>query len=242
MNGLRGAVGLLTILPVGRGLDWQGAAMVPWFPVVGLILGGLWVGFDALAGWAFPPALRAGLDVLCLMVLTGGLHMDGLADTADGILSHRGKEKALDIMKDSRIGAWGVLAVVSVLALKGLALSGPFLGARWLSLLLVPAYGRLAMVLAISVLPYGRGKEGIASDLFQGKRAWAWVPGAALVGVGSAFLGWPGILLINGAFLLAVVLVLSLYRSRMGCVTGDMLGALGEVTETALLVSLAVRW
>ncbi len=241
MNGLRGAIGLLTILPAGRGLGWQGAAMVPWFPLVGLFLGGLWAGFDTVAGLAFSPLLRAGLDVIFLMVLTGGLHLDGLADTADGILSHRDKEEALRIMKDSRIGAWGVLALVSVLALKGLALSGPLPGERWNSLLLVPAYGRLAMVLAISILPYGRGEEGIASDLFQEKKWWAWAPGAVLVGVGSAFLGWPGILLINGAFLLAVVLVLSLYRSRMGCVTGDMLGALGEVTETALLVSLAMR-
>ena len=241
MNGLRGAIGLLTILPAGRGLGWQGAAMVPWFPLVGLILGGLWAGFDAVAGLVFTPPLRAGLDVLFLMALTGGLHLDGLADTADGILSHRDREEALRIMKDSRIGAWGVLALVSVLALKGLALSGPLPGERWISLLLVPAYGRLAMVLAIWILPYGRGEEGIASELFSGKGTGQWVPGAAVLGAGSILLGWPAILVINGAFLAVVALIISFYRSRMGCVTGDMLGALGEVTETALLIAVAIH-
>jgi adenosylcobinamide-GDP ribazoletransferase len=242
MRGLRAALGFMTILPVGRDEGWQGGLTLFWLPVVGLILGGLWAAFDAGAGVLFPLPLRAGLDVLFMTVVTGGLHLDGLADTADGILSHRGRQEALRIMKDSHIGTWGVLAIVTVLGLRFLALSEGPLTHRFLTLVLVPAYGRLAMVLGVQLLPYGRGTEGMAHGLFSGKGWRRSIVPVILVGTGSASLGWPELLLINASFVLATASVLCFYRRRMGCITGDMLGALGEVTESALLVALAGRW
>ncbi|MGQ9653797.1 MAG: adenosylcobinamide-GDP ribazoletransferase [Thermodesulfobacteriota bacterium] len=242
MRGLRAALGFMTILPVGDGDRWRAGFTVAWLPVVGLILGGLWAAFDAVAGVLFPLPLRAGLDVLFMVVVTGGLHLDGLADTADGILSHRGPEEALRIMKDSRIGTWGVLAVVAVLGLKFQALSEGPLGQRALTLALVPAYGRLAMALGVELLPYGRGTEGMAHGLFSGKGWRQCTIPVLLVGGSSTLLGWRDALLVNAFFVLATACVLCFYHRRMRCITGDMLGALGEVTECALLVALAGRW
>ncbi|MEW6439908.1 MAG: adenosylcobinamide-GDP ribazoletransferase [bacterium] len=243
MRALMAALGFLTILPVGRGAAGLPApSMLPWFPVAGLIVGGLWLGFDQAVGRLLPSALRAVLDMGFVVVLTGGLHLDGLADTADGLLSHRGRQEALRIMKDSRIGTWGVLALLFVLGTKTLALHELLLRGEPHGLVLVPVYGRAAMLAGIFFLPYGRGEEGIGSLLFERSgRQDPWVKaGIVLLLAGSvALLGRGGAVALNAAFLGGVALVLLAYRSRMGCVTGDMLGALGEITETILLVVLA---
>lgn len=212
--------------------------MLPWFPVVGMILGGLWAGFDAMVGWVFPSALRGALDAFFLVLLSGGLHLDGLADTADGLLNHGSRDTALEIMKDSRIGTWGALALLAVLGFKTLALSQPFLWDRNIILICTPVYGRVAMLIGIWVLPYGRQK-GMASDLFNGSRGISLLPGVIILGLGSILLEWPGPVLINGLFIGVVALLLGFFWLRVRCVTGDMLGALGEITEAALLVAVA---
>lgn len=211
--------------------------MLAWFPVAGLILGALWAFFDMAVGRIFPFGMRAAVDVLFMVLLTGGLHLDGLADTMDGLLSHRGREDALRIMKDSRIGTWGVLALIFALGLKAAALSQSLADHRFFLLLLVPAYGRLAMLIGMWALPYGRKEEGIAHRLFKDKPRLGWLPGALLVAAGSLLTGWFGFLVLNATFLLTVSLVLSRYKKKLGTVTGDMLGALGEITETALLIA-----
>lgn len=241
-RGLWEAISFLTVIPLARKAARPGPWMLSWLPAVGGLIGALWTGFDLLAGMLFPPALRCWMDVLFLVGITGGLHLDGLADTADGLLSHRGREEALRIMRDSRIGTWGVLALVWVLLLKGLALneiSGP---ARLLALLLIPAYGRLAMLVALHLLPYGRGQEGIAHSMVTNSRGIHWVWWVGILVAGSVGLGWPEALLFNVAFGLVMLAGLCLYSYRMGCITGDMAGALGEVTETGLLLSLTLRW
>ncbi|MBF0476467.1 MAG: adenosylcobinamide-GDP ribazoletransferase [Deltaproteobacteria bacterium] len=241
MNGLRGALDFFTILPGCGGVGWQGAKMLPWFPVVGLILGVIYALADALLGLIFPPALQAALVVLMMTVLTGGLHLDGLADTADGLLSHRTREDALRIMKDSRIGVWGVLALIFVLGLKTLALAQVMVGPRYLILILVPAYGRLAMLAGIGVLPYGRGEEGLAHSIFGDSERIPFSPGGLGVLAGSLVLGWPGALFINVTFFATLIFILFWYRHRLGAITGDMLGALGEIIEAVLLVALAFK-
>ncbi len=214
--------------------------MLPWFPVVGLALGGMWALWDALLGPGVTPVLRGALDALVLVLLTGGLHLDGLADAADGLFSHRGREEALRIMRDSRIGTWGVLALIFVLGLKVTALSSPLSSPRWVGLVLVPAYGRLAMVAGILSLPYGRGEDGLAHSFFSRMRPWTCLPGAAVVLGGSLLLEWAEATVVNTAFVVGLIFLLRMYGKRMGCITGDMLGALGETMETLLLVSLAL--
>lgn len=241
MKGFLEAVSFLTIIPVPGAAMKPGPQSLKWLPAVGLLLGGLWGFFDLLTGPFLGPGLRAALDVLFLVALTGGLHLDGLADTADGFFSRRGKEEALRIMKDSRIGTWGVLALVSVLGLKALALMDLPQEACLVTLILTPAYGRLAMLVSLRLLPYGRGEEGIAHELLRGSDGIHWIWWSGILLLGSLALGWPEALVLNLAFGVVLLGCLSLYSSRMGCITGDMAGALGEITETGILIALALR-
>ena len=98
------AIQFLTILPLGARGTYAPRAMIPWFPAVGLLLGLLLALFDMLVSHLWAPPAAAALDVVLLMVLTGALHLDGLGDTADGLYGHRPAARALEIMKDSRIG------------------------------------------------------------------------------------------------------------------------------------------
>ena len=141
MKNLFAAIRFITILPAGRSEHFDAMGMVPWFPVAGLLLGALLAVFDLAAARLWPVSAVSILDVILLAILTGAFHLDGLGDTADGLFSHRPRERILEIMKDSRIGVMGVVAVVSVLAVKWAGISG--LGAnRTALLILVPAYAR----------------------------------------------------------------------------------------------------
>ncbi len=241
MKGLLDAVCFLTIIPIPGSRMRPGAGSLGWFPAVGLLLGGLWGSFDLVAGFFLSPTLRAAMDVIFLGALTGGLHLDGLADTADGFFSRREKEEALRIMKDSRIGTWGVLALLAVLGLKTLAILDLPQQVRFLCLVLVPAYGRLSMLVGLRLLPYGRGQEGIAHELLSGSGGIHWIWWTGILLAASLALGWPEVLILNMAFGVMLLGCLCLYSSRMGCITGDMAGALGEITETGILIALALK-
>lgn len=241
MRGFLEAISFLTIIPMPGSSMKPGPGSLKWLPAVGLLLGGLWGCFDLLAGSFLSPGLRSAIDVLFLAALTGGLHLDGLADTADGFFSRRGREEALRIMKDSHIGTWGVLALFFVLGLKALALMDLPQDGRLVILALTPAYGRLAMLVGLRLLPYGRGEEGIAHELASGSGGIHWIWWAGILLLGSLSLGWPEALLLNLAYGVVLLGCLSLYSSRMSCITGDMAGALGEITETAILIALTLR-
>jgi adenosylcobinamide-GDP ribazoletransferase len=135
MKNLFAAIRFITILPAGKSEHFDALGMVPWFPVVGLLLGALLAVFDLAASHLWPVSTVSILDVILLAILTGAFHLDGLGDTADGLLSHRLRERILEIMKDSRIGVMGMVAVVSVLAVKWAGISG--LGANRTALLIL---------------------------------------------------------------------------------------------------------
>lgn len=238
MKGFFCTLEFLTVLPVRMRGRWEDVNMPVWFPAAGLVLGLLWATCHSLLGQVFPVPLRAWLDVLVLVVLTGGLHLDGLADTADGLLAHRGPERALEIMRDSRSGVWGVLALVAVLGLKGTALASMWeAGISAAVLILIPAWARLAMLFVMHGLPYGRGTDGISHTMVDlPLRRWMW--GAALAGIGFALLPWIQAVTMIACFGATVFLVLRWYRRSVGCYTGDMLGAIGEIVETVLLVGV----
>jgi adenosylcobinamide-GDP ribazoletransferase len=212
--------------------------MIGWFPIVGLLLGLLLAGFDAVVVRLWDRPVAAVLEVVLLALVTGALHLDGLGDTADGLYGRKPAEKALAIMKDSRIGAMALVTVVAVLALKGAGLAA-LQKDRFLLLLLIPAYARGAMLFAIRGLPYGRG-AGTGFDLFATPLAGRDFGGLLLVAGLSLLLGWRAILL-NLFFALLVVATMAYYRRKIGCVTGDMLGAMAEVTEGALFVLMAMK-
>ena len=237
MKGLFSAIGFLSVLPARRDGVFDPGPMIAWFPVVGLILGAILAIFDHVALSLWPASVAAVLDVALLAVLTGALHLDGLGDTADGIFSHRPREVALAIMKDSRVGAMGLIAVILGLALKwgGLASVGAH---RAAVICLVPAFARASMMLAIRFLPYGRPEGGTGRDFFGAPLKWRafW---ALLLTVALALgLGTTGLRLILGFAAVTGGLIL-FYRLKMGCVTGDMLGAMTEVNEAALFLLAA---
>jgi adenosylcobinamide-GDP ribazoletransferase len=239
------AVRFLTILPVPAG--WTGdkqtlARSVPCFPLVGLVIGLIATGFDYAVGLALPILPASALTIILLICLTGGLHMDGLADTADGFFSARPREKMMDIMRDSRIGVMGVLAVVFVVLLKVTLLANISASPRWALILIMPLAGRAALVALMTALPYARPEGGLAS-LFAGRRSWlhclwAW---CLLLAV-AAWLA-RGIGLAAGVLALVITVLLTLYnRSKIGGYTGDTLGAACELAEIAPLLAAAMYY
>ncbi len=242
-SGLQSALGFLTVLPLGKNIEWNGRRMLAWFPVAGLILGLLLALWDALLGLLAGPALRAVLDVLFLVVLTGGLHLDGLADAADGLFGHRGKERALEIMRDSRIGAWGVLALLAVLGVKTSALydllsNGVDPWRLALGLTFIPVFGRLSQCITMRLLPYCRGKEGMAHSFFGSGQPW--LPASVCLLPFLFLLGVLPALACIGMFCCGLGALLLWYRKLLGCITGDMIGAVCECCEALLFVVLSV--
>lgn len=237
MRNLISALQFITILPLGKARAFDAPKMVPYFPLVGLLLGALVALFDILIARFWAPPVVAILDVVLLAVLTGAFHLDGLGDTADGLFSPRSRDQALEIMKDSRIGVMGLVAIVFALALKWGGIQG--LDAhRSLLLIIVPAYARAGILFGMQLLNYGR-TDGTGLPFFKDKLNWAnhW---GLLIPVGlSILLGWKAIWL-NMMFAVIVAAILLFYRKRMGCITGDMLGAITEVTEAGLFLIASI--
>ena len=237
MRNLIAALQFITILPLGKARVFDAPKMVPYFPLVGIVLGLLVAFFDILVARFWGPTVVALLDVIVLAVLTGALRLDGLGDSADGLFSPRSKDQALEIMKDSRIGAMGLLAIVFTLALKW----GGILNLdtnRSLLFIIVPCYARAGILFGMQFLEYGRA-DGTGQPFFAEKLKWKNHWGLLLpVGL-SILLGWKAILL-NLMFAVIVTIILIFYRKRMGCITGDMLGAMTEITEAGLFLIASI--
>lgn len=230
------AFNLMTAIPLSAGKDWQtgdsGRASI-WYPFVGLVIGGLtwltWTGTSRL----FPAPVAGTLTLILWVTLTGGLHLDGLADCCDGLLASASVERRLEIMKDSRLGAFGGLGLMLVLLLKAAALSAltPETG------LGIPLAASLARwcILPAGLLPLAR-PSGMGADFKAGFRPWFIAAGAALPLALAVCLGARGwIALALG--LLAAAWVLWLAKSRIGGVTGDVFGMIVEVAEAATLLA-----
>lgn len=237
MKHLFSCIRFITIIPVGRSDLFEPQKMAPFFPVVGLFIGICLAMFDHLVSGLWPAPAAAVADVVFLLAITGAFHLDGLGDAADGLFSHRPKEKALVIMKDSRVGIMGLVAVVCVLALKwaGLAYLSEH---RALALLVIPSLARAGMIFGIRFLPYGRPEGGTGHDFFEKPltlQAFIWcLPPLFL----ALLMGWTGVVLILVAGGV-ITTILFYYRRQMGCITGDMLGAMTEFTEALLFFALA---
>ncbi len=207
--------------------------MLPYFPVVGLMIGVLLALVDHVAGLFWPRFAVSVIDLVFLVWVTGALHLDGLGDTADGLYGNRPVEKALDIMKDSRVGAMGVVAIICGMTVKWAGLSAVDTG-RTLVLVAVPALSRGAMAIAVRFLPYGR-PEGLGRGFFEERVSWHAMSGLLVPAGLLLFLGLRGVLVL-AVFVCLNLGMLHWYRRRVNCITGDMLGALNEVCEAALFL------
>ncbi|MBU1055951.1 MAG: adenosylcobinamide-GDP ribazoletransferase [Proteobacteria bacterium] len=236
---LKSAIQFLTILPAGKTSEFDANKIIPYFPVVGLIIGILVSAFDLIAFYLWPGYLVSILDVMLLAILTGALHIDGLGDMADGLLGHRPKEKALLIMKDSRMGAMGLVTIIFALAVKCGAIAS-LNESRNFILVLVPIYSRSTMIFGMKFLPYGRPDGGTAFDFFKESVKPYYFITLIIPIVFSYFLGVKGVILLYG-FIIITGVILYYYKRRMGCITGDMLGAMVEITESCLFLIVAAE-
>jgi adenosylcobinamide-GDP ribazoletransferase len=237
---LRSAILFTTILPAGKNVAYSPMGMIKFFPVVGLILGGLLLLFDMIVSHLWPPGVVALLDVIFLVIVTGAFHLDGLGDAADGLFSHRSKERALEIMKDSRTGMMGLVAIFCILAIKIAGIySIKTCGIHYqtiILLLIIPSYSRSGMLFGIRFLNYGRKNTGTGLDLFKkpiGLKDFSFMLIPVVI---SLFLGYKGLVL-NLVFLGTLVLILGFYKNKLNCITGDMLGAMTEIMEAVLFLA-----
>jgi len=238
MRALLAAIGFLTRIPVPAyalsGLS-SPSSQLAWYPAVGLLIGGVLACIAWLLSSA-APLLAAALLLVAWVALTGGLHLDGLADMADAWVGGLGdRERTLAIMKDPRSGPMGVAAVVLVLLLKFAALAS--LAHPATALWLAPLLGRAVLTAAFMTTPYVRS-GGLGSVLLGASRK------ACVISVTVALVV---ALCAGGAGLRAVIatlVVLGCWRwsclHRLGGMTGDTCGALTELTEAAVLVVLAL--
>ncbi|CAN2040424.1 Adenosylcobinamide-GDP ribazoletransferase [Candidatus Magnetomoraceae bacterium gMMP-15] len=230
------SIQFLTTIPVGKRKTVYNSNMLCCYPLVGLIIGLITACCDYCFSCLWPVEMVSLLDVLVLVILSGALHLDGVGDTADGIFSHRTLEKKLLIMKDSRIGSMGLIAVFFVLSLKWTGIR--FMDDSWRSLFLIiiPAYSRTAPLFGMKFIKYGRPEGGIANVFFKEKismHSFAWVIVPMLI---SIIPGWLYCLSFNLLFIFVVFIILLFYKKQMNCITGDMLGAMIEITEVVLFL------
>ena len=239
MNSLFAALQFFTVLPISKSFNEKEiGGILPFFPSVGLVLGLLIMGvFLFLSIFLKSPLLLAFLMVALLAWLTGGLHLDGLADTFDGLWSARDKERILEIMRDSRIGAMGVLGLFFVLGLKVLSLSALSFDLTWKALLLAPIFSRSLMVGIIYFMPYAR-QSGMAKIFCDHKKIWHVLVALSFsLALGFSLLQLYFLLPLCFCFLAVGAL---LYRSHklIGGMTGDVLGASAELAEAFFFLSL----
>jgi len=236
MRNLRIAFGLLTTFPIRLPEDWSegdsGRASV-WYPFVGLVIGTLtWLVWKVTM--MFFPTLVAGVITLVVwVVLTGGLHLDGLADCFDGLFVSASKERRLEIMKDPHVGAFGVIGLILILFLKAVTLAS-LIPTFSLSILLATSLGRWC-ILPAGLFPLAR-PSGMGADFVAGFRKSFIVWGAVIPLALALLLGVRGIIAL-GSGLLAAVSILWLAKSSIGGVTGDVFGMVVEIVETIVLLT-----
>jgi len=209
------------------------------FPLIGLLIGTLAALIHFLASFVFAGSVCDLLAVVFMIAITGNMHGDGLMDTADGFFSGKPRDRILEIMHDSRVGAHGVMAGACLLLAKFVLLGQVPAPLKSTALILVPVFGRWAQVYAATLYPYASSSPGTGSfvSCVGGREialASAFTLGAALFllgplkGLGAA-----------GSVLTATALLARFANRRIGGITGDVLGALNECAEVSGLLFLA---
>jgi adenosylcobinamide-GDP ribazoletransferase len=237
---LRLAASFLTIVPVGPGSTDNAivAASFRWFPLIGFAIGATLAVEESLLRMLFPAMLCSVVVILSLVILTGAVHLDALADTADALGAGRDRRRALEILRDSRIGTFGAAAVFLSLALKIFALGALHEPGRLVALFVAPGLSRWSMVAVAASLEYLRSEGGAGATLLQRDSSSLFVASAVAAALLLITFS-PQAMIAAGV---AIVLVLGarwFYQRWLGGVTGDLIGACGEVVEIAVLLVFA---
>jgi len=240
------ALRFLTIIPLPR---WREAGpeeigrSIGYFPVVGIIIGLILAGLNWLLSFILPPAVVNALLIVCLVVLSGALHLDGFVDTCDGIAGHKTVEGRWQVMHDSRAGAFGIVGVVLLLLVKYVSLNSVPEAFLMVTLVLMPVVSRWAMVYAVFAYPYAR-PSGLGRALKQ-VVGWQSFTIATIITLAVAIVlaQWAdityfylvGLAIILGIWIIVVAMAAYLKRKFAG-LTGDTYGAINEVAEVCVLI------
>ncbi|PLX98134.1 MAG: adenosylcobinamide-GDP ribazoletransferase [Desulfuromonas sp.] len=235
----KSAVAFLTIFPVADKVEIDQerlARSMGFFPAVGLVLGLGLVVLNWLLDALIPRPVLDCLLILCLILATGALHLDGIADLIDGLAGGKDKQSVLHIMKDSRVGAIGVVGLVMVLLLKYLSLYNVSIELKSAALIMMPTAGRWIQVILASYSRYIRPEGGTGSAFVKnvGERE-VMIATGTLVAAAIVLFGLKGVFLV---FLIGLIAMVQLryFENRLGGVTGDVLGAATELLEVLTLL------
>ncbi|MEK7774172.1 MAG: adenosylcobinamide-GDP ribazoletransferase, partial [Deltaproteobacteria bacterium] len=234
------AIQFLTVFPVKRDIEARPedlSASMAYFPLVGALQGAVLVGTYLLFSTLLPDSVVMAIALLALVLTNGGLHLDGFADTVDGLAGGNDAGQRLKIMRDSSIGAIGVVFLVLDLLIKYLALREMPAEVRLPALFMFPAIGRWAMVPMAALSTYARSEGGVGAA-FAGNGVSTALKATLLAGA-LLTLSAGALSLVIMAALGAVVYFMSRYfRRKLGGVTGDVFGFTSEAGETLFLVML----
>ncbi len=235
------ALRFLTIIPVSWKSDEDGRffrASVICFPLIGLLIGSIVALFVFLFSPYFNNSLLAFFAIFLLSGFSGFLHLDGVADSGDGLLSSRPREQALKIMRDSRSGAMGVISLIFLILSKYAALSSLPRDVLIPLIILMPLAGRTAILISMAILPYAREGDGLGR-LFYGSERYS-VAGVAIVFLMLCCMtiSMQTVFPVFIALLLTIALFSRWCFVKLGGATGDTLGAVCEFSELSVAIAV----
>lgn len=238
------ALRFLTIIPISWKAEEDGErfkSCLSFFPLVGVLIGCCGVCGVFLLQFIFPPSIVAIFTIVYLAFISGCLHLDGLSDSADGLFSARPRERVLEIMKDSRVGSMGVVAVVFVILAKFAALNSLDGASLYLAIFFMPIIGRCSIIFTMALKDYAREEGGIGSLFYsENSRKAAFLSAVGLLLMLLVMAPAHLIVLACGVFLM-IYLFGVFCSAKIGGATGDTLGAVCELTEmtTAILFTVS---
>ncbi len=237
------ALSFLTILPITRlplPEDKGLARSMAFFPLVGLLIGLLLAIASFLLSYVFSKSLGLWLTLGGLVFLTRGLHLDGFADTIDGLATGGSKEKILEVMRDSRIGAFGVIGLILLIGAKYLALEKIADSSIPYSLILMTVMGRNSMVWVCFRSRYARAGGGLAKPFVENLTIREMIiSSASALGIGVLLRGLDGVMVFLGIGLFNLAFRF-FFLKKLDGVTGDILGAANELSELLCLLLLVI--
>ncbi|MGB3212014.1 MAG: adenosylcobinamide-GDP ribazoletransferase [Desulforhopalus sp.] len=239
------ALRFLTVIPVSWRADDDSRHFnkcLPFFPVIGALIGAVGYCFSSVALYFFPSQVVAVFALIYLAFISGFLHLDGLSDSADGLMSSRPREDSLRIMKDSRAGAMGVVVVVCVMLGKYSALSSMDASKLCMAIFFMPFAGRCSILFLMAWLPYAKPEGGLG-HLFYSDSSKITALSAFLLLVLFLLIFALSNLIITLLMIFIVILAFGRWcKTRLGGATGDTLGAVCELTEAVTAITFAASF
>lgn len=235
MNDLRTALGLLTILPVRYDTLQISARALAWYPLVGLLVGAMLVAAYLLLQLALPHLIVAVIVVALWASITGGLHLDGFADSCDALFAATTRERRLEILRDVHLGTFGAADLILLLMLKVATVANAI---TFAPIFLAPILGRWAIVFA-ATFPLAR-REGMAAMFVAGLTRREILLATIISILICGIFGWLGVFAFAGAALITM-LIARLAANRLGGLTGDIYGMICESVEVGVLVVGALK-